>query len=78
MFDLIFLLCYLSDFLTFVYIIFELLPISFNIILLFHADIVHHSPAYSFPAATQRNQPQRPESFLFRAAVRAETNKGEW
>uniref|UniRef100_G3SNH2 Leucine rich repeats and calponin homology domain containing 3 n=1 Tax=Loxodonta africana TaxID=9785 RepID=G3SNH2_LOXAF len=39
-------------------------------------DLVHHSPAYSFPAAaTQRNQPQRPESFLFRAAVRAETNK---
>ncbi|XP_064150349.1 DISP complex protein LRCH3 isoform X3 [Loxodonta africana] len=41
------------------------------------AETVHHSPAYSFPAAaTQRNQPQRPESFLFRAAVRAETNKG--
>nr|XP_021507206.1 leucine-rich repeat and calponin homology domain-containing protein 3 isoform X3 [Meriones unguiculatus] len=39
-------------------------------------ETVHHSPAYSFPAATQRNQPQRPESFLFRAAVRAETNKG--
>ncbi|XP_021083694.1 DISP complex protein LRCH3 isoform X3 [Mesocricetus auratus] len=39
------------------------------------AETVHHSPAYSFPAATQRNQPQRPESFLFRAAVRAETNK---
>ncbi|XP_051047324.1 DISP complex protein LRCH3 isoform X3 [Phodopus roborovskii] len=38
-------------------------------------ETVHHSPAYSFPAATQRNQPQRPESFLFRAAVRAETNK---
>ncbi|XP_012635861.1 DISP complex protein LRCH3 isoform X11 [Microcebus murinus] len=37
---------------------------------------VHHSPAYSFPAAVQRNQPQCPESFLFRAAVRAETNKG--
>ncbi|XP_032120162.1 DISP complex protein LRCH3 isoform X22 [Sapajus apella] len=37
---------------------------------------VHHSPAYSFPAAIQRNQPQRPESFLFRAGVRAETNKG--
>ncbi|XP_066203062.1 DISP complex protein LRCH3 isoform X2 [Saccopteryx leptura] len=34
-----------------------------------------HSPAY-FPAAVQRNQPQRPESFLFRAAVRAEINKG--
>uniref|UniRef100_A0A8C6GZ48 Leucine-rich repeats and calponin homology (CH) domain containing 3 n=1 Tax=Mus spicilegus TaxID=10103 RepID=A0A8C6GZ48_MUSSI len=39
-------------------------------------ETVHHSPAYSFPAATQRNQPQRPESFLFRAAVRAEANKG--
>ncbi|XP_052596307.1 DISP complex protein LRCH3 isoform X4 [Peromyscus californicus insignis] len=39
-------------------------------------ETVHHSPAYSFPAATQRNQSQRPESFLFRAAVRAETNKG--
>uniref|UniRef100_A0A8C6R979 Leucine-rich repeats and calponin homology (CH) domain containing 3 n=1 Tax=Nannospalax galili TaxID=1026970 RepID=A0A8C6R979_NANGA len=39
-------------------------------------ETVHHSPAYSFPAATQRNQPQRPESFLFRAAVRRETNKG--
>nr|XP_015092008.1 DISP complex protein LRCH3 isoform X3 [Vicugna pacos] len=38
-------------------------------------ETVHHSPAYSFPAAIQRNQPQRPESFLFRAAVRAETNK---
>ncbi|KAM8771216.1 DISP complex protein LRCH3 isoform 3-T3 [Rhynchonycteris naso] len=36
-----------------------------------------HSPAYSFPAAVQRNQPQRPESFLFRAAVRAEINKGQ-
>ncbi|XP_023584446.1 DISP complex protein LRCH3 [Trichechus manatus latirostris] len=41
------------------------------------AETVHHSPAYSFPAAAiQRNQPQRPESFLFRAAVRVETNKG--
>ncbi|KAM5276261.1 DISP complex protein LRCH3 isoform 4-T4 [Hipposideros larvatus] len=39
-------------------------------------ETVHHSAAYSFPAAIQRNQPQRPESFLFRAAVRAETNKG--
>ncbi|XP_008568923.1 PREDICTED: leucine-rich repeat and calponin homology domain-containing protein 3 isoform X2 [Galeopterus variegatus] len=39
-------------------------------------ETVHRSPAYSFPAAIQRNQPQRPESFLFRAAVRAETNKG--
>nr|KAF6475055.1 leucine rich repeats and calponin homology domain containing 3 [Rousettus aegyptiacus] len=39
-------------------------------------ETVHHSPAYCFPAAIQRNQPQRPESFLFRAAVRAETNKG--
>ncbi|XP_012495137.1 PREDICTED: leucine-rich repeat and calponin homology domain-containing protein 3 [Propithecus coquereli] len=37
---------------------------------------IHHSPAYSFPAAIQRNQPQCPESFLFRAAVRAETSKG--
>ncbi|KAM7132969.1 DISP complex protein LRCH3 isoform 3-T3 [Molossus nigricans] len=35
-----------------------------------------HSPACSFPAAIQRNQAQRPESFLFRAAVRAETSKG--
>ncbi|XP_045041919.2 DISP complex protein LRCH3 isoform X11 [Desmodus rotundus] len=40
------------------------------------AETVHHFPAYSFPAAMQRNQPQRPESFLFRSAVRAETNKG--
>ncbi|XP_058411967.1 DISP complex protein LRCH3 isoform X10 [Diceros bicornis minor] len=39
-------------------------------------ETVHHSPAYSFPAAIQRNQPQRPESFLFRAGVRAEPNKG--
>ncbi|XP_053420509.1 DISP complex protein LRCH3 isoform X2 [Nycticebus coucang] len=39
-------------------------------------ETVHHSPAYSFPAGIQRNQPQRPESFLFRAAVRTETNKG--
>ncbi|XP_012332035.1 DISP complex protein LRCH3 isoform X4 [Aotus nancymaae] len=39
-------------------------------------ETVHHSPAYSFPAATQRSQSQRPESFLFRADVRAETNKG--
>ncbi|XP_039706757.1 DISP complex protein LRCH3 isoform X6 [Pteropus medius] len=39
-------------------------------------ETVHHSPAYCFPAAVQRNQPQRPESFLFRAAVRAETSKG--
>ncbi|XP_028608053.1 leucine-rich repeat and calponin homology domain-containing protein 3 isoform X3 [Grammomys surdaster] len=39
-------------------------------------ETVHHPPAYSFPAATQRNQPQRPESFLFRAAVRAEAHKG--
>ncbi|XP_051005764.1 DISP complex protein LRCH3 isoform X4 [Acomys russatus] len=39
-------------------------------------ETAHHSPAYSFPAATQRTQPQRPESFLFRAAVRAETSRG--
>ncbi|XP_036760721.2 DISP complex protein LRCH3 isoform X2 [Manis pentadactyla] len=40
-------------------------------------ETVHHSPAYSFPTAgLLRNHPQRPESFLFRAAVRAETNKG--
>ncbi|KAM5336259.1 DISP complex protein LRCH3 isoform 6-T6 [Glossophaga mutica] len=39
-------------------------------------ETVHHFPAYSFPAAMQRNQPQRPESFLFRSAVRTETNKG--
>ncbi|XP_049484284.1 DISP complex protein LRCH3 isoform X6 [Panthera uncia] len=39
-------------------------------------ETVHHSPAYSFPAAIQRNQAQRPESFLYRAAVRAEANKG--
>ncbi|XP_069928346.1 DISP complex protein LRCH3 isoform X11 [Oryctolagus cuniculus] len=38
-------------------------------------ETVHHSPAYPFPAAVQRNQPQRPESFLFRPAVRAEANK---
>ncbi|XP_042524497.1 DISP complex protein LRCH3 isoform X2 [Dipodomys spectabilis] len=36
-----------------------------------------HSPAYPLPAAPQRNQPQRPESFLFRGAARAETNKGQ-
>ncbi|XP_069886092.1 DISP complex protein LRCH3 isoform X3 [Dipodomys merriami] len=36
-----------------------------------------HSPAYPLPAATQRNQPQRPESFLFRGAARAEINKGQ-
>ncbi|XP_049641842.1 DISP complex protein LRCH3 [Suncus etruscus] len=40
-------------------------------------ETVHHSPAYSFPVTTQRNQPQRPESFLFRSAVRAESNKGQ-
>ncbi|XP_073929461.1 DISP complex protein LRCH3 isoform X5 [Castor canadensis] len=39
-------------------------------------ETVRHSTEYSFPAAIQRNQPLRPESFLFRAAVRAETNKG--
>ncbi|XP_040105520.1 DISP complex protein LRCH3 isoform X4 [Oryx dammah] len=39
-------------------------------------ETAHHSPAYSFPAAIQKNQPQRPESFLFRGAVRTETNKG--
>ncbi|KAI5772051.1 LRCH3 [Gulo gulo luscus] len=39
-------------------------------------ETVHHSPAYSFPAAIQRNQAQRPESFLFRAAIREEANKG--
>ncbi|XP_034855851.1 DISP complex protein LRCH3 isoform X2 [Mirounga leonina] len=39
-------------------------------------ETVHHCPAYSFPAAIQRNQVQRPESFLFRAAVGAEANKG--
>ncbi|XP_045143458.1 DISP complex protein LRCH3 [Echinops telfairi] len=40
-------------------------------------ETVHHSPAHSSPAAAlQRNQAQRPESFLFRAAVRAETSKG--
>ncbi|XP_077923283.1 DISP complex protein LRCH3 isoform X9 [Halichoerus grypus] len=39
-------------------------------------ETVHHCPAYSFPAAIQRNQAQRPESFLFRAAVGAEANKG--
>nr|XP_036869107.1 DISP complex protein LRCH3 isoform X2 [Manis javanica] len=41
-------------------------------------ETVHHSPAYSFPTAgLLRNQPQRPESFLFRAAIRAETNKAD-
>uniref|UniRef100_A0A8C2P2U7 Leucine rich repeats and calponin homology domain containing 3 n=1 Tax=Capra hircus TaxID=9925 RepID=A0A8C2P2U7_CAPHI len=39
-------------------------------------ETAHHSSAYSFPAAIQKNQPQRPESFLFRGAVRTETNKG--
>ncbi|XP_047420969.1 DISP complex protein LRCH3 isoform X6 [Sciurus carolinensis] len=38
-------------------------------------ETVHHSTAYSYPATIQRNQPPRPESFLFRASVRAETNK---
>ncbi|KAF6120110.1 leucine rich repeats and calponin homology domain containing 3 [Phyllostomus discolor] len=38
-------------------------------------ETVHHFPTYSFPAAMQRSQAQRPESFLFRSAVRAETNK---
>ncbi|KAM9031144.1 DISP complex protein LRCH3-like isoform 3-T3 [Sarcophilus harrisii] len=37
---------------------------------------VHVCPPYSPAASTFRNQPQRPESFLFRAAVRDETNKG--
>ncbi|XDC50256.1 hypothetical protein R6Z07M_001438 [Ovis aries] len=39
-------------------------------------ETAHHSSACSFPAAIQKNQPQRPESFLFRGAVRTETNKG--
>uniref|UniRef100_A0A8D2G8A2 Leucine rich repeats and calponin homology domain containing 3 n=1 Tax=Theropithecus gelada TaxID=9565 RepID=A0A8D2G8A2_THEGE len=39
-------------------------------------ETVHHSSTYAFPAAIQRNQPQRPESFLFRAGGRAEANKG--
>ncbi|XP_011892005.1 PREDICTED: leucine-rich repeat and calponin homology domain-containing protein 3 isoform X5 [Cercocebus atys] len=39
-------------------------------------ETVHHSSAYAFPAAIQRNQPQRPESFLFRAGGRAEASKG--
>ncbi|XP_070099733.1 DISP complex protein LRCH3 isoform X27 [Equus przewalskii] len=39
-------------------------------------ETVHHPPAYSLPAAIQRHQPQRPESFLFRAGGRAEPNKG--
>ncbi|XP_045707087.1 DISP complex protein LRCH3 isoform X4 [Phyllostomus hastatus] len=39
-------------------------------------ETVHHFPAYSFPAAMQRSHAQRPESFLFQSAVRAETNKG--
>ncbi|KAM4888738.1 DISP complex protein LRCH3 isoform 7-T7 [Thomomys bottae] len=39
-------------------------------------ETVHQSPAYPLPAATLRNQPQRPESFLFRGAMRAESNKG--
>ncbi|XP_043850584.1 DISP complex protein LRCH3 isoform X5 [Dromiciops gliroides] len=37
---------------------------------------VHLSPPYSPAASTFRNQPQRPESFLFRATVRDEANKG--
>ncbi|XP_074070828.1 DISP complex protein LRCH3 isoform X2 [Macrotis lagotis] len=37
---------------------------------------VHLSPPYSPAASPFRNHPQRPESFLFRAAVRDETNKG--
>ncbi|XP_060028202.1 DISP complex protein LRCH3 isoform X2 [Erinaceus europaeus] len=39
-------------------------------------ETVHHSPAYSSPATTQRHQPQRPESFLFRTTVRKETSRG--
>ncbi|XP_054985729.1 DISP complex protein LRCH3 isoform X4 [Sorex araneus] len=39
-------------------------------------ETVHRSPPYSFPVSTPRNQPQRPDSFLFRAALRAEPNKG--
>ncbi|XP_056649584.1 DISP complex protein LRCH3 isoform X12 [Monodelphis domestica] len=37
---------------------------------------VHLSPPYSPAASNFRNQPQRPESFLFRATVRDETSKG--
>ncbi|XP_044525958.1 DISP complex protein LRCH3 isoform X2 [Gracilinanus agilis] len=37
---------------------------------------VQLSPPYSTAASNFRNQPQRPESFLFRAAVRDETSKG--
>ncbi|XP_036599204.1 DISP complex protein LRCH3 isoform X3 [Trichosurus vulpecula] len=37
---------------------------------------VHLSPPYSPATSTFRNQLQRPESFLFRAAVRDETNQG--
>ncbi|XP_068921089.1 DISP complex protein LRCH3 isoform X2 [Petaurus breviceps papuanus] len=37
---------------------------------------VHLSPPYSPAPSTFRNQLQRPESFLFRAAVRDETNQG--
>ncbi|XP_051841448.1 DISP complex protein LRCH3 isoform X2 [Antechinus flavipes] len=37
---------------------------------------VHFCPPYSPATSTFRNQPQRPESFLFRAAIRDETNKG--
>uniref|UniRef100_A0A2K6EW59 Leucine rich repeats and calponin homology domain containing 3 n=1 Tax=Propithecus coquereli TaxID=379532 RepID=A0A2K6EW59_PROCO len=54
-------------------------PLKVSLVIVIHQEIwggVHHSPAYSFPAAIQRNQPQCPESFLFRAAVRAETSKG--
>ncbi|XP_040852641.1 DISP complex protein LRCH3 isoform X2 [Ochotona curzoniae] len=39
-------------------------------------ETVHHSSAYPFPAAGQRNPPPRPESFLFRAPGRAEANQG--
>nr|XP_045003354.1 DISP complex protein LRCH3 isoform X2 [Jaculus jaculus] len=40
-------------------------------------ETVHHPPPCSYGAAIHRSQPQRPESFLFRAAARAETNKGQ-
>uniref|UniRef100_A0A452G361 Leucine rich repeats and calponin homology domain containing 3 n=1 Tax=Capra hircus TaxID=9925 RepID=A0A452G361_CAPHI len=60
---------------------FRPLQVSVHLVIVIYQELLqvllsHHSSAYSFPAAIQKNQPQRPESFLFRGAVRTETNKG--
>ncbi|KAM5292557.1 DISP complex protein LRCH3 isoform 2-T2 [Ctenodactylus gundi] len=39
-------------------------------------EAAHHPAVCPFPAATQRSQPPRPQSFLFRGTGRAETNQG--